>query len=304
MTIDIDNSPCAIAVYAKPNANGIYLPRVAPGEGIACVDDNARAVILALSHYEKYGDQKSLDLAKEWVTFVKHMTDRVGRVANFISEEGVINELGQTSQRGGQWWQARAMWAYARMYRVTSDTPYLDLYWATKRNLKVTDPKVIAIDNIVTCELMDLNIQQSLTPVMYGNFFRMGETFGYHQLLAGWQMVKQRKASSALPDRAIVEYVKPMIEDRFWSEWKTRSKDGLCAYVVSPIVQGLALANRITGRYDKLLEDSINWFIGGNNDITRIMYDPETGRCFDGLYSEDCGAESSIEAGLAYLEVN
>jgi hypothetical protein len=37
-----------------------------------------------------------------------------------------------------------------------------------------------------------------------------------------------------------------------------------------------------------------------------VMYDPQTGRCLDGITngqaSRNCGAESAIEAGLAELE--
>jgi hypothetical protein len=42
-------------------------------EGIACVDDVARAVIVYLNHYEQMKDKESLEKAKKAKNFVMHM---------------------------------------------------------------------------------------------------------------------------------------------------------------------------------------------------------------------------------------
>ena len=66
----------------------------------------------------------------------------------------------------------------------------------------------------------------------------------------------------------------------------------------------------------KLLEKSIFaeqageiacWFFG-NNSEGQVMYNPETGRCFDGItgtndINKNSGAESTIEALLTLLAV-
>ena len=46
----------------------------ARGEGIACVDDVARSVLVYLQHYELTGDQKSVEKAKKALNFVMHMS--------------------------------------------------------------------------------------------------------------------------------------------------------------------------------------------------------------------------------------
>ena len=63
-----------INVYSQKQ-NGKYVPIAAPGEGIACVDDSARAVILALEIYESFADKESLEQAEKWLTFLEYMQD-------------------------------------------------------------------------------------------------------------------------------------------------------------------------------------------------------------------------------------
>jgi hypothetical protein len=84
-------------------------------------------------------------------------------------------------------------------------------------------------------------------------------------------------------------------------------KENQCAYCLTPMMQGLASLYRATGeqRYCELALQTYSWFTG-NNDAHSVMYDPQTGRCLDGITggqaSRNCGAESAIEAGLAELE--
>jgi hypothetical protein len=63
-------------------------------------------------------------------------------------------------------------------------------------------------------------------------------------------------------------------------------------------------ANNITEekKYVDMAQQLASW-LAGNNPAAQQMYDPETGRCFDGLGSENevnknAGAESTIEALL------
>lgn len=77
------------------------------------------------------------------------------------------------------------------------------------------------------------------------------------------------------------------------------------AYGISPMVLAANEAFRITGegRYRDLAQRLSAWF-AGENDAGRRMYDPVTGRAFDGIVSEakinmNAGAESTVEALLA-----
>ncbi|GLV60255.1 hypothetical protein KDH_70750 [Dictyobacter sp. S3.2.2.5] len=94
----------------------------AAGEGIACVDDTARAAIVYLNDYQQTHNQQSLEKAKKALTFVMHMQASDGEFYNFIKSDFSINTDGPTSKKSFDWWAARAMWALGDGYSVLKDT--------------------------------------------------------------------------------------------------------------------------------------------------------------------------------------
>lgn len=77
------------------------------------------------------------------------------------------------------------------------------------------------------------------------------------------------------------------------------------AYGLGSIYKGLKSLSDLNNNdeYKQLSENSFNWF-SGNNIAQTVMYDRETGRCFDGIngptsINRNSGAESTIECFLA-----
>ncbi|MCM3733871.1 hypothetical protein M3196_19680 [Fictibacillus nanhaiensis] len=91
-------------------------------EGIACVDDVARAAVVYLNHYEQTKNKDSLDKAKKALNFVMYMQVEDGEFYNFIFEDYSINTDGPTSKKSFDWWAARAMWSIGHGYKVFSET--------------------------------------------------------------------------------------------------------------------------------------------------------------------------------------
>jgi len=108
-------------IYADRLPDGSYRHADAPGEGITCVDDVARAAILYLRLFETSGSSEYYTCAREALEFVLSMQDSDGDFYNFIFEDGKINLNGPTSRKGGNWWAARALWALATGARMTRD---------------------------------------------------------------------------------------------------------------------------------------------------------------------------------------
>ena len=76
------------------------------------------------------------------------------------------------------------------------------------------------------------------------------------------------------------------------------------AYGIRPMVYACLEAYNVTEKkkYVDMAQQLASW-LAGNNPAAQQMYDPETGRCFDGIGSEkevnkNSGAESTIEALL------
>jgi hypothetical protein len=77
-------------------------------EGIACVDDTARAAVLALQVYEMTQSAVALDLACAWLRFVMYMQgERDQRMLNLILDATGTHGNGKTSYPGGEPWSVR-----------------------------------------------------------------------------------------------------------------------------------------------------------------------------------------------------
>ena len=81
------------------------------------------------------------------------------------------------------------------------------------------------------------------------------------------------------------------------------------AYILRPMVWACLQAGIITGnsRYAEQAAQLAGWFFG-DNPAKKPVYDPRTGRCFDGINSaekinENSGAESTIEALLTLVRI-
>ncbi|MGI8825549.1 MAG: hypothetical protein ACR2JC_07880 [Chloroflexota bacterium] len=321
----------AVLIYAKPDPDhdGQYTAVAAADtgyEGIACVDDTARAVLLALDVYERTHSRQALGLARSWLTFVEYMQYPDGGFANFIrNQSGVRNATGATSVRGGYWWAARALWALARAYRVTGDGRYLERYQKCHL-LPLPDGKINAVLALAELELYAATGDASLKAAIEDRCATIiGEAdlpymldhpdsgvvnlWGYHQLHA----VALAARALDRPDflrpcrRTVQNLVRPDVGALFWYDFPGRRKRGVCAYNVTPIMQGIAAMYRATDakKYRELALMASRWF-HGRNDANVVMYDASAGTCRDGIQdgqaSENRGAESAIEAGIAEME--
>lgn len=86
----------------------------AGGEGIACVDDVARAAIVYVEYFKRYGDKRALEQARRLLNFVMYMQAGDGEYYNFVTDrKGTINKSGITSFKSWSWWAARGQWALA-----------------------------------------------------------------------------------------------------------------------------------------------------------------------------------------------
>ena len=90
-------------------------------EGIACVDDAARAAVVYLRHYERTRDERSLQEGRLLLQFVLKMETDDGMFYNFIRADHSINRNGPTSYASFGWWGSRGVWAMATGYRVYKD---------------------------------------------------------------------------------------------------------------------------------------------------------------------------------------
>ena len=328
----------ALAVYAEPvetSAGVVYRPFIAADsgmEGLACVDDVARGVTLGLRAWEQEGDAQGRDLARRWLSFLPYMQGADGRFTNFIlNTAGARNMTGQTSYLGGLWWTCRALWALGMSYRVLGDEAALERWLRcplpahseTARYAKTTGVLALAALEVLRAEPPQpvrgrvQRLLEGWAADLFGcmdGYLRdepgraLVGLWGYHQFpaLAEAGVWLERPDYLEACAQTVERVVEPTLAAGFLYAFPG-VKENQCAYCLTPMMQGLAALYRATGeaRYRDLALRAYGWFTG-ENDAGAVMYDPQTGRCLDGIThgeaSRNCGAESAIEAGLAELE--
>ena len=107
--IKVDNTSLGIIhIYAEaPNYKWID----ASGEGIACIDDAARAAVFYMNYYKHTQDRKYLLQIRNLINFQLYMHAPNGFFYNFIWKDYTIDTTYRTSVAEPNWWSWRALWA-------------------------------------------------------------------------------------------------------------------------------------------------------------------------------------------------
>jgi len=154
----------ALGVYANDEDTGLAA-RERGFEGVACIDDAARAVVLLLDLYRDTGDRRLGEWATGLVDFVLYMQREDGRFHNFIRDwDGTINTDGPTSYAGGTFWQARAVRALAKAHLVLRD-PRVAVPLARGFAFATENPAPPDVRTIQVLAALDL-VRVGLTPVL------------------------------------------------------------------------------------------------------------------------------------------
>jgi hypothetical protein len=90
-------------------------------EGIACVDDVARAAIFYLNHYKANVNNESFRKAQNLIEFLLYMQSENGFFYNFILDDYTINKSHKNSVNESNWWSWRALWALTESMKYFDD---------------------------------------------------------------------------------------------------------------------------------------------------------------------------------------
>jgi hypothetical protein len=314
----------ALAVYAEVRPGG-FERRVAAEqgfEGVACVDDAARAAVLYCQIWRQKRFPWARTAAEGLLRFVAFMQDEDGRFANFIlGWDGQKNLLGSSSVPGGWPWQTRAMHALAHgvaafgraeyvehfergLPWIEQPSPYLDTravcvlaaleYWAATGAGAIAERAVAWAEEIAANRLGDLlpDAPGQADIHLWGHLqeaalAQAGQAFGRSDL------VRRARVSAEL-------VFVPRVGQAFEAHQTL-------PFEVSSAVQGLAAVAQASGepRYAEQARLAREWF-NGRNAAQRPIYDRKRGLVYDGIdaghISENSGAESNIEGALALLD--
>ena len=312
----------AVAVYASADDETV-VAREAGFEGVACVDDAARALEL----YCELLSRTRLDWTLAWceglLDFVLAMQDDDGRWVNFILDwHGTPNRVGRTSVAGGGFWQARAMLALAKAALVFDDPrignalarglPHLTespappdvrcLHVLTVLALQVREEReelrhVLSTwcDELVAC---------SVGVVLMNNSLEEGEP----HLWAHSQEAALADASVYLNRPELLDVACRSGEALFADLIRSGfDRHQTSPYDVATSYDAMTHLAHASGdqNFGVLANEAREWF-GGRNPAGQPVYDREKGRVADGiddgLLNDHSGAESNIVAAQTLMD--
>ena len=313
----------AIGVYAEPAHDGYRLRAAAEQgfEGVACVDDAARAVVLYCRMWREHGSSWARTEADRLLRFIVAMQDDAGAFSNFILDwQGLPNRNVGSSLPGGEWWTARAMHALASGYGVLRRDEYHDSF---VRGLPLLDrpfeqPGALALGLIAGLEFVRLTRDcalaercdrwaETIVDRREGDALLDGpdapHLWGHAQesALVHAGRILDRPEYVEVAHRSAMTVLAPPAETAFADRAST------VPYDVSSVVVGLHAVAQATG--DPVARTSANlaraWFRGRNS--ARIpIYDAAAGRVYDGIDSGrvnfNSGAEANIEGAFALFD--
>lgn len=154
-------------------------------EGIACVDDAARAAIFYLEYYKAYNDSTSLNKFNKLVEFILYMQAENGFFYNFIWKDGSINKTYRTSLPEPNWWSWRALWALTEHYKQfnnLSDSRTVRVKQSIEKTIAVIkrylpkEKKIIWIDGIELPSWLPSNFasdQAALLVIILSDYYKI-----------------------------------------------------------------------------------------------------------------------------------
>ena len=336
-------------------------------EGIACVDDAARAAVVFLRHYELTGDKASLADARSLLKFVGAMEADDGQFYNFVYSDHTINQEGKTSYKSFGWWAVRGFWSLSMGYRIFRPVDSAFAKWLQRgveralpnvAKLLVEYPKERSTDGLripewliyksgadVSSELLmglteyyratgDAKVRSEMHEVADGlmamqdggfarypyGLHRSWETMwhmwgnGQSEALASAGMVLKDSSMIRSAEREAKGFYTRLLINGYMKELDIARPDSAgsleqIAYGIRPIALGLLRLSEATddALYAEMAGLAASWFFG-NNIAGARMYDPDHGRCYDGIsdsatVNRNSGAESTIEALQCLMEV-
>ncbi|HZS13377.1 MAG TPA: hypothetical protein VFC09_02145 [Candidatus Dormibacteraeota bacterium] len=315
--------PAAVALAVYADADDALVPARESGvEGVACVDDAARAILLLCAVWE----DTRLPWVRTWceglLDFLAWMQNPDGQWVNFVSDwDGTRNRGGSSSVAGGAFWQARALQAAARAAIVLDDAradAMLDRGIVWMRAPATPDVRALhvmtAVDLLRAGRFPRLRdhltgwIDQMLTCTRDGMLMNAPNETGSPHLWGHVEEAALADGGALLGRDGVVDVARRSGELLF--------RDVIGAGFDLPHVQPYDVASAIlvmdrlhavTGaaEYAALAQTARRWF-DGRNPARRPVYDTSRGRVADGIdqgrLSRNSGAESNIVGAHALLD--
>jgi hypothetical protein len=313
--------PNALAVAVYSDETGETLGARETGEeGVACVDDAARAFVLLCNLWTVTGNPRLRTWAEGLLDFLLWMHDGAGRWVNFIYDwDGARNLAGPTSSPGANFWQARATTAMtAAVLQLESGAARPVLRQALASAAESSPPAdVRALHALAAIDLLSLEPDPWLSTRLSawceelaacsadGMLMNSPDERGRPHLWGHVQEVALADGAGLLGRPALCGIARRSADAVF----EAIIESGFDLPLVQPydVQSAVFVMDRLgaatgDGHYLALAAKARAWF-GRRNPAREAVYLPDRGRVSDGIdagvLNGHSGAEANISAGLA-----
>ena len=300
-----------------------------------CLDDNARALLAALTIYTRTKNKEALDLIPIYFSYLHYMQNMKGTFRNFLSfDRRFLDEEGSEDSFG------RAIWALGYLIRYSPNDAYHQLAseifekaypnfekLTSLRGISNTligivhylhrfqsDEKTIRLMRILRMKLVehynnhrDKDWHWYEDVLTYDNGVIPLALYHTHQIVGDAEVLKVADESMKFLEQLTMKsgYFAPIGSDGWYP------KNGKCAKFAQQATDAMIMmllffkVFQIKKRQKdmKNMFQCFTWFLG-ENDLRIPLYDHETNGCCDGLESYGVNRNQGAESTLAYLISN
>ncbi|HEY5524982.1 MAG TPA: glycosyltransferase [Clostridium sp.] len=299
-------------------------------------DDNARALILAVMLYEKFGKKKYLKLIYKYLSFVHHALNDNGMFKNFMSYQREFLE-----SEGSEDCFGRCMWALGRTVSSPSvpenikNTCTFILEEATKNIETITYPRAKAYTIVGLSFLKDSkemvkhidNLAMSLIEqykghkdkswhwfedsITYGNSFFPWSLLCAYKILGKECYLETAKESMNFLESIVMkpDFFKPIGCNGWLVKGRTPAEYDEQPIEACEMIYAYKEYYKVT-KNKKCLNNALkcfNWYKGQNSKNLSLIND-ETGACYDGISPKGLnlnqGSESIVSYGMAVMNIS
>ncbi len=300
------------------------------------LDDNARALIALCMHFELTGDQEDVDYIRIYLDFIKHCLKPEGYFLNYVDKDKNFTEQNDATNLADA--NGRAIWALGYLISKSELLPKELIADAEQTMQKVllrtemmhsTRAMAFAIKGLYYSNLKKVSPDNSgLIKRLANRLVQMYRHESEHNW--DWYESYLTYANSILPEALLCAWLET--GDTIYKEtakasfdfllsltfngdgikvisnksWLHKGKESAhhgeqpidVAYTILAMSRFYNVFNEPV--YLDKMTIAFNWFLG-NNHLHRIIYNPCTGGCYDGLEENHVNLNQGAESTLSYL---
>jgi len=297
-----------------------------------CLDDNARALIMALMAFEQYKSKEALDLLPIYLSYIQYMQKEDGNFRNFLSfNRNYLDEVGSEDSFG------RTIWSLGYLINFAPNNSYKEFatelflksvpHFGQLEHLRGIANTMIGVNHYLkanghhTSVVAELN--QLATPLIEAyknnkdenwNWFEQKMTYDNAllplALLCHYEISGDKQSLDIaleslefLTEKTLsFGFLNPVGNDGWLEKNQPMALYDQQAIETMAMVLVYFKAYEVTKdeKYMRNLYQSYQWFLG-ENSLNLPLYDHETKGCADGLQNFSVNRNQGAESTLAYL---